>query len=284
VARQKAKKEPANERTSFPTVQELFDLTGRVGFITGGARNLGFDMALALAEAGADVAITSRELENAKRSAAKIRRATGRRVHPLELDVTDEEQVEACVDGCLEELGRIDILVNNAGNVVSTPETAPMERRSLDDWRSVIDVNLTGVFLCSKHVAAKAMMPAGRGVIINIGSVTGMIGKDRRVYRNTPMGGATIDYHAAKGGVISMTRDMAVYLAPHGIRVNCISPGGFWRHQPEAFVEAYSDTIPMGRMGQDGKEMKGAVVFFASEASSYCTGQNLAIDGGLTAW
>ena len=98
------------------------------------------------------------------------------------------------------------------------------------------------------------------------------------------MGGATLDYHAAKGGVISMTRDMACYLAPHGIRVNCISPGGFFRNQPEPFVQAYSRTIPMGRMGQDGKEIKGAVVFLASEASSYCTGHNLVIDGGLTIW
>ena len=98
------------------------------------------------------------------------------------------------------------------------------------------------------------------------------------------MGGATIDYHAAKGGVISMTRDMACYLAPYGIRVNCISTAGFFRNQPKPFVEAYSNTIPMGRMGQDGKEIKGAVVFLASEASSYCTGHNLVLDGGLSIW
>ena len=98
------------------------------------------------------------------------------------------------------------------------------------------------------------------------------------------MGGATLDYHAAKGGVLAMTRDMAVYLAPDGIRVNCISPGGFWRNQPDAFVKAYEKVIPMGRMGQDGKEMKGAAVFLASEASSYMTGSNVVIDGGLTAW
>ena len=268
----------------LPTVQELFDLTGQVALVTGGARNLGLDMALALAEAGADVAITSRKIEDAKASAGKIAGATGRRVLSLQLDVTKEDQVEAAVDACLKEFGRIDILVNNAGNVVSTPESAPLEKRSLEDWQSVIDVNLTGVFLCSKHVVAKAMMPAKKGTIINIGSIAGMIGKDRRVYEGTCMGGVTMDYSAAKGGVINLTRDMACYLAPYNIRVNCISPGGFWRRQPEPFVKAFSETIPMGRMGQDGKEIKGAVVFFASEASSYCTGQNLAIDGGLTAW
>lgn len=267
-----------------PTVQELFDLTGKVGFITGGARNLGFDMALALAEAGADVCITSRTLGDAEESAEKIRQATGRRVLPVQLDVRDEANVQKAVDACLAEFGRIDVLINNAGNVLSTPENAPLEKRSLENWQHTIDVNLTGVFLCTKHVAGKYMMQARTGSIINIGSIAGMIGKDRRVYEGTPMGGVTMDYSAAKGGVINMTRDMACYLAPYNIRVNCISPGGFWRHQPEAFVKAFSETIPMGRMGQDGKELKGAAVFFASEASSYCTGQNLAIDGGLTAW
>ena len=114
--------------------------------------------------------------------------------------------------------------------------------------------------------------------------MTALAGKDRRVYRGTTMGGATVDYHAAKGGVVAMTRDMAVYLAPYGIRVNSICPGGFWRGHTETFTQQYSDLVPMGRMGIDGKEMKGAVVFFASEASSYVTGANLAIDGGLTAW
>jgi NAD(P)-dependent dehydrogenase (short-subunit alcohol dehydrogenase family) len=265
-------------------IWELFKLDGKVAFVTGGARNLGYDMALALAEAGADLVITARGLEKAEASARRIAEATGRTVLPLQLEVADEQQVIAAVDAAIARFGRIDILVNNAGNVTSTPESAPFEKRSLADWQNTIDANLTGVFLCSKHVVAKSMKPRRSGAIINIGSITGVIGKDRRVYKGTPMGGATLDYHAAKGGVISMTRDMAVYLAPDNIRVNCISPGGFWRNQPEAFVKAYSETIPMGRMGIDGKEMKGAAVFLASEASSYCTGHNLVIDGGLTAW
>ncbi|MDI6829018.1 MAG: SDR family oxidoreductase [Armatimonadota bacterium] len=268
----------------LPTVQELFDLTGKIAFVTGGARNLGFDMALALAEAGADVCITSRQIEDARNAAAKIKEATGRRVLPIQLDVRFEDQVIRAVDEALEEFGQIDILVNNAGNVVATPESARLENRSLEDWYYTIDVNLTGTFLCCKHVVRKTMMPRKTGVIINIGSIAGMIGKDRRQYQGTNMGGWTADYCAAKGGVINMTRDLACYLAPYNIRVNCISPGGFWRNQPEPFVKAFSESIPMGRMGQDGKDLKGAVVFFASEASSYCTGQNLAIDGGLTAW
>jgi NAD(P)-dependent dehydrogenase (short-subunit alcohol dehydrogenase family) len=267
-----------------PTIQELFNITGRLALITGGARNLGFDMAMGLAEAGADVAITSRNLETARVSADCIANKTGRKSAAFLCDVRFEDQVESMIDAVLEKFGRIDILVNNAGNVVSTPQNAPLEKRPVEEWRHTIDVNLLGVFLCSKHVAAKAMIPAKSGVIINIASTAGMIGKDRRIYRGTSMGGATIDYHAAKGGVINMTRDMAVYLAEHNIRVNCISPGGFWRGHSEIFTRQYSDGVPMRRMGQDGKEIKGAVVFLASEASSYVTGINLPVDGGLTAW
>jgi NAD(P)-dependent dehydrogenase (short-subunit alcohol dehydrogenase family) len=270
--------------TGSPHVRALFDLTGQVALVTGGARNPGFDMALALAEPGADVAITSRELGNAEAAAGKIAADTGRRVLPLGLDVADEEQVKAVVDACLAEFGRIDILVNNAGNVLSTPETAQIEDRPYSDWLNTLSINLNGTFLCSKYVTARAMIPAGKGNIINIGSIAGIVGRDRRVYEGTDMGGSTVDYEAAKGAVIAMTRDMAVYLARYNIRVNCISPGGFFRNQPEAFVKAYSESTPMGRMGMDGKEMKGPVVFLASEASSYCTGHNLVIDGGFTVW
>lgn len=272
------------EQTRQTAVMDLFRLDGKAGIVTGGARGLGFDMASALAEAGADVVITSRELSAAAQSAGQIAERTGRRIEAVQLDVRIESQVEQMMKLVLDKFGKIDILINNAGNVTSTPLNAPLENRPLEEWRQIIDVNLTGVFLCCKHAVKTAMKPAKSGVIINIGSTTGIIGKDRRVYEGTEMGGATIDYHAAKGGVISMTRDMAVYLAPHGIRVNCISPAGFWRNQPEKFVRAYSSTIPMGRMGQDGKEIKGAAVFLASEASSFCTGHNLVIDGGLTIW
>ena len=195
-----------------------------------------------------------------------------------------EDQVIALVDEVVEGFGHIDVLVNNAGNVVSKPDTKPLEQRPFEEWEFTIGVNLTDTFLCSKHVVGKAMKPAGGGVIVNIGSVAGMVGKDHRVYDGTPMGGVTIDYAAAKGGVINMTREMACWLAPYNIRVNCISPGGFWRSQPEQFVRQYNYLVPMGRMGQDGKDLKGVVVFLASEASAYVTGINLPVDGGMTAW
>lgn len=265
-------------------VWDLFKLDNKVAFITGGAKNLGYDMALSLAQAGADVAITSRSLQEAEQSAARITELTGRQAIGLQLDVKDVKQIEAAVDHTLAIYGKIDILVNNAGNVVSTVDNAPFEKRPLSEWQHVIDVNLTGVFLCSQYVVSRAMKPAQSGNIINISSVAGITGKDRRVYTNTNIGGSTIDYHAAKAGVINMTKDMAVYLAPDGIRVNCISPGPFGRNQSENFVEAYSRQIPMGRFGIEGKEMNGAVVYLASEASSYVTGHNLVVDGGLTVW
>jgi gluconate 5-dehydrogenase len=264
--------------------KELFDLNGKVAFITGGARTLGYDMALALAEMGADVAITSRTAENAQKSAAEIARLTGRKTLGLACDVRYEDQVEQTVDAVMKEMGRIDILINNAGNVVSTAQNKPIQQRPLEEWNFTVDVNMKGTFLCSKHVTAKAMIPARSGVIINMASIAGMLGKDHRVYDGTPMGGVTIDYVAAKGGVISMTREMACCLAQYNIRVNSISPGGFWRKQPEKFVEQYSYLVPMRRMGQDGKEIKGAAAFLASEASSYVTGINLVVDGGMSAW
>ncbi len=266
------------------SVMELFDLTEKVAIVTGGAKTLGFDMALAFAEAGAEVAITSRDREDAEKSAEKIAKATGRKTLAVQCDVRFEDQVENMVDAVLKTFGRIDILVNNAGNVVSTPQNKPLEQRPVEEWENTVDVNMKGTFLCSKHVVAKAMKPARSGVIINLGSIAGMAGKDYRVYDGTPMGGVTIDYAAAKGGVINMTREMACWLAQYNIRVNCISPGGFWRSQPEAFVKQYSYLVPMGRMGQDGKEIKGAALFLASEASSYVTGINLPVDGGITAW
>lgn len=267
-----------------PTIHELFDLTGRVALVTGGARNLGFDMATALAEAGADIAITSRNLDDARAAAQRIAADTARKVVGYACDVRFEDQVAQMVDAVLAGFGAIDILVNNAGNVVSTPENKPLEQRPVKEWEFTVDVNMKGVFLCSKHVVAKAMKPARRGAIINLGSVAGMVGKDHRVYAGTPMGGVTIDYAAAKGGVIAMTREMACALAQYNIRVNCISPGGFWRGHSETFTRQYSYLVPMGRMGQDGKEIKGAAVFLASDAASYITGINLPIDGGMTAW
>ena len=182
-------------------------------------------MTTVLAEAGSDVATTSRSLENTHKSAKAIAADMGRKVARFSCDVRFEDQVESMVDSVLAAFGRIDILVNNAGNVVSTPANKPLEQRPLKEWEFTVDTNMKGVFLCSNHVVAKAMKPAMQGVIINIGSVTHVAGVDHRVYGGTDMGGVTIDHAPGKGGVINMTRETPCWLAQYNIRVSCISPG-----------------------------------------------------------
>lgn len=261
-------------------IKELFNLSGKTALVTGGARNLGRDMAEALAEAGADVAISSRDISCAESVASELAKSTGRTILPLELDVADEDSVKAAVERTIQGFGQIDILINNAGNVKNS---APLELREKCDWEETFATNVTGVFLCTKHVIP-GMMERKSGNIIIIGSVAGMVGKDRSQYDGSDLIGVTIDYSAAKGAALSMMRDMAAYLAPHNIRVNAISPGGFERGQPESFIKNYNKATMLGRMGEDGKDLKGAVVYLASDASSYVTGHNLVVDGGYTAW
>lgn len=269
---------------AHPTIQELYDLTGKVALVTGAARNLGRDMASALAESGADVAIADLNYEGAKQTAEEMAQETGRTIRAYALDVTNEDSVAAAVKAVLADFGRIDILVNNAGNVVGEPKLASLEERPLDGWLKTMDVNINGVFLMCKHVLAQAMIPAKSGAIINLGSISGMVGRDRSVYENCEMIPTAPDYGVAKAGVIQLTRDLAASHARYNIRVNCISPGGIERGQPEPFIRAYSKQTPMGRMGEGGIDLKGPVVFLASEAARYVTGVNLPVDGGFTAW
>lgn len=264
----------------MPTVWDLFSIKGKAALVIGGAKNLGKDMAEALAEAGADVAITSRSLADAEKTASTISGTTGKTVRAYELDNMNEKEIISVMTKVNEDFGAIDILVNNAGNIINS---AVLEDRAKEDWEYTFATNTTGTFLCVRE-AVKFMEPRRAGVIINIASVSGMIGKDRSVYEGTDMIGVTIDYSAAKAAVINMTRDMACYLAPKGIRVNCISTAGFERGQPESFLVKYKKQIPLGRLGEDGKDMKGAVVYLASEASAFMTGHNLVLDGGNTAW
>lgn len=263
-----------------PHVMDLYRLDGRVAMVTGGARNLGLDMAEALAEAGAQVAITSRDPDKARSVADAIAGATEKTVRAYRLDVTDEHQIVGVVAQVIKDFGALDILVNNAGNVQNS---APLEQRKLDDWNYTFATNSTGTFLCARE-AAKHMIERKTGAIINIASISGMIGKERSVYEGTDMVGVTIDYSAAKGSVVNMTRDLACYLGKYGIRVNSISTSGFERGQPESFLTRYKRQHPLGRIGEDGKDIKGAVVYLASEAAAWVTGHNLVLDGGFSAW
>lgn len=265
-----------------PEVLSMFDLGGKVALIIGGAVNLGFDAACVLAAAGADVAITSRQRERSSASAADIQRRYGVEALALELDHTDPGQVEAAVAQAHGWKGRIDVLVNNAGGG-SGNRPGNLLLREPDEIARLIQVNLTGTLYCARAVG-RIMAEQGGGKIINIGSIAGIVGRDRRMYDRSGMNGQPIEYAAAKAGVIGMTRDLAGFLSPKGVYVNCISPGGFARNLPEIFERDYSDRTPLGRMGRDGIDLKGAILFLASPASDYVTGHNLVVDGGFSVW
>lgn len=265
-------------------VMDSFRLDGQVALVTGGARNLGHDMAEALGEAGADLVITSRTREHAEAAASGFRKALGVEALGLALDVREPAQVEAVVRQAHAWKGRLDVLVNNAGGGFGTGPTALLERAP-EDMVGLIMTNLVGSLFCAQ-AAGRVMAEQGGGRIINIASIAGLVGRDRKMYERTGLKQQPVDYAAAKAGVIGMTMDLAAALAPMGIRVNAISPGGFERrpNQPDAFIRDYSERTALGRMGREGVDLKAAVVYLASAASDYVTGHNLVVDGGFTIW
>jgi len=258
------------------SVKKLFDLTGRVALVTGGSRGLGMQIAEALGEMGAKVAITARkqaELDEAKAHLAKM----GIESLPISCDMSDRTAIPAMVQKAIEGLGPIDILVNNAG----TTWGADMLEHPLDAWLKVMDLNLTAMFVTSQEVGRLCMVPRRRGTIVNIASILGLVGS------NDPDRPGTIGYNTSKGGVISFTRALAGEWARHDIRVNAIAPGFFPSRMTEKVIaekgeDAMSHGIPMRRIGRPG-ELKGVAVFLAAAASNYITGQTIVVDGGRTA-
>jgi NAD(P)-dependent dehydrogenase (short-subunit alcohol dehydrogenase family) len=254
-------------------VEELYDLTGRTALVTGGGSGIGRQMAEALAELGANVAICARKLERCEQAAAQLA-GLGVRTLALRCDLRRPDEVDAAVERTAGELGGIDVLVNDAG----TSWGAPAEEMPLEAWQKVIDVNLTGLFLVSQAVARR--MIAGRGgSMVNIASVAALQG--------SPPGELdAVAYSASKGGVVSLTRDLAWKWARHGIRVNAIAPGWFPTPMSQVLLERSGDSflarIPLGRFGGPD-DLKGAVAFLASPASAYVTGHVLVVDGGLSA-
>jgi NAD(P)-dependent dehydrogenase (short-subunit alcohol dehydrogenase family) len=256
-------------------VRELFDLDGRVAIVTGGGTGIGRQLAQALAELGADLVLCARKAERCEQAAAELREELGVRALGLRCNVADQGEVNAVVARTREELGRVDILVNNAGTVWG----APPEEMPLEGWQKVVDVNLTGAFLCSQAVGRVLIEQGDGGRIVNIASVAGLAGAPAEVMN-------TIVYHATKGGLIAFTRDLAWKWARHGITVNAIAPGWFPSDMSRFVLDRQDDSlvrsIPLGRYGGPD-DLKGAVAYLASPASAYVTGHVLVVDGGQSA-
>lgn len=254
-------------------ILDRFTLDGETAIVTGAARGLGKEMATALAEAGADVAVVDIDIETAESTASAIAE-TGVDTAAVEVDVTDEAEVEAMMETVAERLGPIDVLINNAGIAANEPA----EEMAYDTWQRTLDVNLSGVFLCAKH-AGRRMLDRGEGRIINIASMSAY---------NVNVPQPQVGYNASKAGVLMVTKSMAVEWADRGVRVNAIAPGYMRTDLVEEVLEAdpemertWVENTPMGRLGRPD-DLRGIVVYLASEASSYVTGEIVRVDGGYT--
>ena len=255
-------------------VLDTFRLDGKVAMVTGGSRGLGLQIAEALGEAGAAVALTARR-EPGLREAEQRLQAQGTTAFSVVCDISDNDQVESAVKQVVEHFGHVDILVNNAGATWG----APFEEMPVEAWQKVVRTNVDGTYFVS-HAVGMQMIKRGRGGrIINIASVAGLRGTDPRVM-------PTLPYNTSKGAVVNFTRALAAALAEHAITVNCICPGFFPTRMSSVTIERARDAIigatPLRRLGND-QDLKGIVVLFASDASAYITGQIIAVDGGATA-
>jgi gluconate 5-dehydrogenase len=253
------------------TLPELFDLSGRSAIVTGGGAGLGLVFADALAEAGANVVLCGRDAERCEGAAGELERAHGVRAIGMRCDVRSHEEAVAVVERTVSELGGVDVLVNNAG----TSWGAPAAEFPLEGWQKVIDVNLTGLFRFTQ-LAGRVMIGAGRGKIVNVASVAAFGGAPPELMD-------AVAYNASKGGVVALTRDLAVKWARHGITVNAIAPGWFPTDMSRVLLDRFGDKIleriPLARFG-GADDLKGALLLLASRASDYITGQTLIVDGG----
>ena len=271
---------------------DVFDLTGRVAVITGGAGLLGRRHAEAIAEAGGVPVVVDIDGSAAEAAAADLRAAHDGRASAVRCDITRREDVAALLEQVLDRHGRVDVLINNAAN---NPAVGPdvgagldrLEEFSVERWNADLAVGLTGAFLCSQVIGAE-LARRRRGVILNIASDLAVIAPDQRLYRQPGLAEdrqpvKPVTYSVVKTGLLGLTRYLATYWAAAGVRCNALSPGGVRVDQPDEFVTRLVDLIPMGRMAHVD-EYAGAIVFLCSDASAYMTGQNLVIDGGRTVW
>jgi NAD(P)-dependent dehydrogenase (short-subunit alcohol dehydrogenase family) len=272
-------------------ILQKFNLTGQAAIVTGGAGLLGAQFCRTLAEAGAQVIVADLDGEAAALLADELIQ-DGLQAYPVQTDVTQKELVREMVSTAVSHFGGVDILVNSAAiDPKFDPEHTgglgnAFEDYPLEAWDQALSVNLTGMFLCCQ-AAVQPMLAAGRGKIINISSMYGVVGPDQRLYQREAESQQVqfkpVYYSVTKAGVLGMTRYLATYYAGKNICVNALTPGGVFNGQDEAFLKAYAARSVLGRMARKD-EMNGALLFLASEASSYMTGANLVVDGGWTAW
>lgn len=266
-------------------VKDLFDLTGSVAIVTGGGSGIGHQLATGLAEAGSNLVIASRRYELCRSVCETFHEKYGIDALAVKLDVTIEEDVINMVEKTIEHYDKIDILVNNVGGSIIRDTLSS----KLSEWDYIMDLNLRSVFLCSREVG-KYMIKRKYGKIINIASILAGRATDWRNYyedSDKVKRSGQLCYNATKGGIISLTRDLAAEWAKYNITVNAISPGAFLTDQtkvfPEYCIKSLCYRIPMGKFGE-GDDLKGAIVLLASKSSKYLTGHNLVIDGGWTLW
>lgn len=265
----------------------LFGLKGRVAIVTGGLGQLGGEFARTLAQAGAKVAVFDVRIPDEQE---KSTLAAGLPISYYLVDITQRFSLESALKDIENDLGTPSILINNAG--IDTPpnapaeENGPFEQYPLESWNRVINVNLTGMFLCCQIIGGR-MAGAGKGSVINIASTYGLVSPNQEIYRYREKDGTRffkpVAYSASKSGVLNLTRYLATYWANNGVRVNTLTPGGVFNRQDEQFLQNYASHVPLGRMANPN-EYNGAILFLASDASSYMTGSNLVVDGGWTAW
>jgi NAD(P)-dependent dehydrogenase (short-subunit alcohol dehydrogenase family) len=265
------------------TVQNLADMTSRVALVVGGAGHVGGAAAQALMELGASVVIMDLDQERCTQRAAELSRETGRPAVGIACDLGDEDATRAGVRAAITTWGRLDAVVHCAAYVGTTKVpgwVAPFAEQTVAAWDAALRVSLTSAFVIAQETAAP-LAASGHGVMVLVGSTYGIVGPDMRLYTDTPMGNPA-GYGAAKGGLLQLGRYLATTLAP-AVRVNLVSPGGIERGQPAVFQERYVSRTPLGRMATE-EDLKGAIVYLASDLSAYVTGQNLIVDGGWTTW
>jgi NAD(P)-dependent dehydrogenase (short-subunit alcohol dehydrogenase family) len=265
------------------SVANLLRLEGRVAIITGGTGHLGLACAEALAENGASVVLVDRVQKDCDERAKQLADTFKVQAFGLAVDLADASATAGLVSTVQSRLGRLDVLVNNAAFTGASGlkgYAVPFAQQTAEAWQAALQVNLTAPFVLTQ-AAGELLKASGHGTVLNVGSIYGVVGPDLSLYAGTPMGNPAA-YGASKGGLLQLTRYLATVMAP-AVRVNCLSPGGIARGQPDEFAQRYRARTPLGRMATE-EDFKGAVAFLCSDASAYVTGQNLCVDGGWTAW